>query len=106
MDAEDRHAEDDRWDRSGGRVLMAAAFGILGIGTVAYHYLEGWGWIDALYFSTVALTTVGFGDLAPTKPITKLFTVGYLLTGIAIIGLYLDHRLRRARYRRARRHRK
>ncbi len=79
--------------------LELAAVLLLVTGTVVYHVLEGWGWIDSLYFSTVALTTVGFGDLAPTRDVSKLFTVAYLLTGVTILVSYLNARLQRRRWR-------
>jgi len=81
------------WDRHAGHVLAAAATLVVGTATIVYHFIEGWSWVDSLYFSVVAVTTVGFGDLTPTKDISKLFTVFYLLSGIAIVGLYIDHRL-------------
>lgn len=54
-------------------------------GGVAYHYLEGWSWIDSFYFATVALTTVGFGDLVPSTDAAKIFTMIYLMAGIGIM---------------------
>jgi hypothetical protein len=60
-----------------------------------YHWLEGWSWIDSLYFSSVAVTTVGFGDLAPSTDVSKLFTVLYIFSGVAIIATFLNTRLQR-----------
>lgn len=54
-----------------------------------------WSWVDAFYFSAVAVTTVGFGDLAPSTDASKLFTVLYIFSGVAIITLFLNDRLRR-----------
>jgi voltage-gated potassium channel len=54
-------------------------------GTIVYHYLEGWSWVDAVYFSVVTLTTVGFGDFAPQTDAGKLFTIFYIILGIGII---------------------
>lgn len=65
------------------------------LGTVVYHFAEDWSWVDSLYFCTIAVTTVGFGDLAPTTDATKLFTVFYVFTGISLFSLVLDERLRR-----------
>ena len=101
--AAERLEEARRWDEVGGRVVLGLGVGILATGTVAYHYLEGWSWVDSLYFSTVAVTTVGFGDLTPTSDLGKLFTVFYLLAGIAVIGLYIDQRVSARRARAARR---
>lgn len=75
--------------------LEVAAIALLATGTVVYHVLEDWSWVDSLYFSTVALTTVGFGDLTPTSDVTKLFTVVYILAGVSILITYLNARLRR-----------
>ena len=65
-----------------GIVILAV---LLGIGTLYYHNTEGWSYLDALYFSTMALTTIGFGDFAPTSNETKLFTIAYALIGIGIV---------------------
>ncbi len=81
------------WDQHAIKMLAGAALGLLALGTIVYHYVEDWSWVDALYFSTVAVTTVGFGDLAPTTDGSKLFTVVYILTGIGIITTYLRARL-------------
>ena len=62
-------------------------------GTVTSHYLEDWGWVDSLYFSTVAITTVGFADLTPTTDASKLFTVVSIFSGIGLITTYLQARL-------------
>ena len=34
-------------------------------GTLFYHAVEGWRFLDALYFSVATLTTVGYGDFTP-----------------------------------------
>ncbi len=75
--------------------LRIAALVLLVTGTIVYHLLENWSWVDSLYFSTVALTTVGFGDLTPTSDAAKLFTVVYLLSGVTILVSFLNARLAR-----------
>ena len=77
------------------RYLAGAALGLLLLGTVTYRWLEDWSWIDSLYFCTVAVTTVGFGDLTPSTDSSKLFTVFYILGGVSIIAAFLDARLQR-----------
>ena len=49
-----------------GKVLLLGAATMVAVGTVTYHLLEGWSFLDSLYFSVVTLATVGFGDLTPT----------------------------------------
>jgi hypothetical protein len=82
------------------KLLSVAAVGIITLATVLYHWLEEWSWVDSLYFSVVAVTTVGFGDLVPTTDATKLLTVLYILAGIGIITTYLNARLKRRNFRR------
>ncbi len=53
-------------------------------GTIFYHTVEGWSWLDSAYFSVMLATTIGLGDLAPTSAASKLFTMGYALTSIGI----------------------
>ena len=58
-----------------------------GFGIFAYYYLEGWSALDTSYYLTVTSTTVGYGDMYPTNPTSKLFTCFYSLIGIvAVLG--------------------
>ncbi len=41
--------------------------------------------LDVFYFSATMLTTVGYGDLAPSTAAGKPFTVFYIFAGIGII---------------------
>ena len=77
------------------KILAAAAVILILAATVAYRLLEDWSWVDSLYFSVVAVTTVGFGDLTPSTDASKLFTVAYVLVGITIITTYLHARMSR-----------
>src|SRR5215211_7985114 len=72
------------------RSLVLLVFLILSIGTIFYSLQEGWGAIDAFYFSVTTLTTVGYGDLSPKTTIGKLFTVVYIFAGLGIIVGFID----------------
>ena len=71
-----------------GKLILASVATLLGVGTVVYSVLEHWSLLDSLYFSVVTLATVGYGDLTPTTDIAKLFTIGYILTGIGIVAAF------------------
>ena len=77
------------------RLLMASAAALLAVGTVVYRLLEDWSWVDSFYFSAIAVTTVGFGDLTPTTDGAKLFTVFYVFAGLAIVTTFVNARLKR-----------
>lgn len=55
------------------------------VGVIIFQRLEGWNAVEALYFSVTALTTVGFGDYAPTNDLSRLFASFYMLAGVAIV---------------------
>lgn len=69
------------------------------VGTLVYHWLEGWSYLDALYFCVISLATVGYGDLTPTTPLAKAFTIVYVINGIVIL-LALFDRIRTVRAQR------
>ena len=66
------------------RGLLGLIAGLLAIGTLFYHWVEGWRLIDALYFSVMTLATVGYGDFAPRTDAGKLFTIGFIFSGIGL----------------------
>ncbi len=66
------------------RALLLWMVGLLGVGTVFYHVVEGWNWLDSLYFCVITLSTVGYGDLDPSTPGSKLFTMVYIFMGLSI----------------------
>jgi hypothetical protein len=82
------------WEEHARRIIGAIAVLTLALGTVVYYLLEDWSWVDSFYFSSVALTTVGFGDLSPTTTASKLFTVAYIFGGVTLIGLFMNELLK------------
>jgi voltage-gated potassium channel len=50
---------------------------------------EGWSRLDSFYWAFVTATTLGYGDLRPSEPRSKIFALliaflGLILTGIVI----------------------
>jgi voltage-gated potassium channel len=58
-------------------------------GLIFYRHIEGWSWLDAFYFSVITLSTIGYGDLSPTTPASKLFTVLYAILGLTTFATFL-----------------
>lgn len=64
-------------------VSIIAVVSLIVLGTIAFHLLENWTFIESFYFSVATLTTVGYGDLHPTYDLSRLFTAVYALFGVA-----------------------
>ena len=71
-------------------ILLSLAITVVILGTVVFHLLEKWSWIDSLYFTVITLATVGYGDLTPTTPVGKLFAVIFVISGVGIFLAFLN----------------
>lgn len=87
------------------RSVAATAVAVVAGGAVFFHLQEGLGWLDAFYFTTVTLTTVGYGDFSPATDGGKLFLMAYVVVGLgvmaALLGLIAELALEVTRERRA-----
>ena len=72
------------------RNLFFIVIGFVVVGTLFYKYEEAWSWIDSFYFSVITLTTVGYGDLAPSTDLSKIFTSMYIFGGLGIVLTFLQ----------------
>jgi voltage-gated potassium channel len=75
---------------SDSRPVLGWALLTLLLGTLVYHWIEGWNFLDSLYFCVISLATIGFGDFVPTTPFGRAFTIIYVINGIAILLALFD----------------
>ena len=83
-------------------VLFTLGYGVLG------SYVLGSGFqpritnfVDAVYYTVITMSTVGYGDITPKTPEARLFTVSLVVLGLAvfatslpaIVGPLIDKRL-------------
>jgi len=68
-------------------VLILATY--FGLATFVFCQLEGWSLVDSVYFSVVTLTAVGYGDIVPTHPASRLFVVIFVLSASVTLALSL-----------------
>ena len=59
---------------------------IIVMGTVGYHFLEGWSLANSFYATIVTLGTVGFGDFCPVTPAGKLFALFIIVFGVGTLA--------------------
>ena len=82
-------------DKEARPVLIYVAM-TLAFGTVLFHSVEHWDWLDSLYFVVVTTSTIGYGDFVPVSDLGKLITIIYSINGVAIIVMLFDQ-IRRVR---------
>jgi hypothetical protein len=88
------------------RITFRTNIGMALIAVVGYMMLmhlfvghaEGWTLIDSCYFSITTVTTVGYGDISPTKIAGKWYILFAAPLGVVLIGVSL-HRLAMAMIR-------
>ena len=78
------------WHEPPFRALIIVEGLLLGGGMLFYHFVEGWGWLDAAYFCIVTLATVGYGDFHPITPYGRFFTMLYIILGVALLGVFIQ----------------
>ncbi|KAM0795751.1 hypothetical protein BDR22DRAFT_976648 [Usnea florida] len=59
-------------------------------GAAVFAKVEGWSYVDSLYFCDVTVLTVGFGDFYPTKDVGRGLVFPYSVGGIIILGLMVS----------------
>jgi len=55
-------------------------------GATIFSAAEHWSYWESLYFCSVSLATVGYGDITPNTNAMKIFTIVYLYFGIAFVA--------------------
>ncbi|KAJ3476267.1 hypothetical protein NLG97_g9183 [Lecanicillium saksenae] len=59
------------------------------LGALVFSTIEGWNYLDGVYWANVTLFTVGFGDFATTKPLARGLVLPYALIGVISLGLVI-----------------
>jgi potassium channel subfamily K len=59
------------------------------VGSVIYSHIEGWYFLDAVYWADFTLLTVGIGNIAPSTDLGRGLLFPYAIGGIIILGLVI-----------------
>jgi len=72
-------------------LLHSIAFlAILFLGALVFSHIEGWSYLDSVYWADVTLLTIGFGDIAPDTTLGRALLFPYALSGIICLGLTIS----------------
>jgi voltage-gated potassium channel len=69
-------------------VLLSIGLAITILGRIAGR-VEGWSPFDSFYWSFITATTVGYGDLRPTKVKSRLIAIIIGLLGLTFTGIVI-----------------
>jgi voltage-gated potassium channel len=69
------------------RFLAAALAFVVALGTVGFHYIEGWSWFDGFYMVVTTLTTVGIQEVHPLSHVGRVFNIVIILGGVSLVLL-------------------
>lgn len=64
------------------RFFLGLMLLVMVLGTLGFMILEGFSLADALYFSVVTVTTVGYGDLYPSTTLGKFLALALIVGGV------------------------
>lgn len=60
------------------------------IGAAVFMVWESWEFFPAFYFVFVSMSTIGFGDIVPEKPIYMILSIVYLCFGLALMTMCIN----------------
>jgi len=69
-------------------LLLSLAIGITILGQIAGKK-EGWTPFDSFYWSFVTATTVGYGDIRPTKTVSRIIAIILAFLGLTLTGIII-----------------
>ena len=63
---------------------------VLVFGVVGYKMLSDFTWVEAIYMTSITVTTVGFSEVRPLDANAKIFTVFLIVTSVFIFGFAIS----------------
>ncbi len=68
-------------------MLVGALVVLTLVGTLGFHFLEGWPYFDGLYMVVTTFTTIGYGEIRPLDESGRAFNLGLILVGAILVAL-------------------
>ncbi len=61
------------------------------VSVVYFHFVEGWAYLDAAYFTTSTISTVGYGDFIPVTDHGKIGAILLTFGGVGLAIYVITH---------------
>ncbi|MBE1282239.1 MAG: two pore domain potassium channel family protein [Rhodobacteraceae bacterium] len=67
--------------------IIYSLLAVIGSGTIFFHFVEGWSWLDSYFFTVVTISTVGYGELVPATALGKIGTTFLIFGGLGVFAI-------------------
>jgi len=67
------------------KIALIILLAIILTGTLGFHLIEGWSFVDSFYLCMATLSTVGYGDFVPVSIPGKIFAVFIIVVGVGMM---------------------
>ncbi len=74
--------------------LLGSLAALLAVGTAGFVLIERMPPLDALFLTVITLSTVGYGTLKPLSEAGKLFTIAFIVVGVATFSYHVTQIIR------------
>lgn len=61
------------------------------LGAMTFHFTESWSYFDALYFVSLCLLTIGYGDFAPKSAAGRAFFIIWALGAVPMMTILISN---------------
>ncbi|HUN89508.1 MAG TPA: potassium channel protein [Terriglobales bacterium] len=68
------------------RVITSLLVVLLAVGTIGFHFIEGWSWFDSFYTVLITVTTINSND-ARMNETGRVFSVFVIIVGVGLVFL-------------------
>lgn len=87
LQPEDRGSLDEGGKNWGSTVAKACIpiLCFVGIGTMLGVIVEDWTMVESLYYGTITVTTIGYGDYSPSTDFGRRIAIFYLLAAVVVV---------------------
>jgi voltage-gated potassium channel len=69
------------------KIVVLALLLLSAVGTVGFHWIEGWSWFDSFYMVVITLSTIGYEEVHRLSHAGRVFNTGLIIAGVTMLFL-------------------